>query len=147
MRGNSISTLEDVVEVKENSSLTSLSLKGVDGEDANPVCALANYSAFMMSNLPNLLVLDGGHVKVRDAFGSIEDDLEKLRPDPSLCATPPPEPWFGEKDLDVEAPGKRSKALSTLEETENTINTMLGEDCAHLLRKATQALSKAGTKK
>eukprot|EP01031_Cornospumella_fuschlensis_P030941 gene30941-37397_t len=148
LRGNQITGLEDIQELAQLPSLKSLSLKGVDGEDANPVCQHPSYSGVILSSLPSLQILDGGHISIREAFGSIEDELSKLKPDPSICASPPPEPWFSAQDLDLDHVLTNKKSSSTgnssaVAELENKINDILTEDCSHLLRKATQALSKS----
>ncbi|RYH21680.1 hypothetical protein EON65_20255 [archaeon] len=123
-------------------------MKGVDGEDANPVCQHPSYSGVILSSLPSLQLLDGGHIHIREAFGTIEDELAKLRPDPSICSSPPLEPWFSSQELDIDNihTGKKSSSATNSNgvlELENKINDILLEDCSHLLRKATQALSKA----
>lgn len=126
-------------------SLKALNLKGVDGEDSNPVCGSSSYSSTVMAYLPSLDVLDGGHVQIREAFGTIEDELAKLRPDPTICATPPSEPWFSAADLsDGDVISAKAKAsMESIAQLEKTIEDMLREDCGHLLRKAQAKASAA----
>lgn len=89
-------------------------------------------------------------MKIGEAFQNVEDQLEKVQPDPSLIQTPPPEPWFTPKDLqissgfdDVQTILENEKPFSSILELEEKINSMLSEDCSHLLRKAQSALTKA----
>eukprot|EP00981_Chlorochromonas_danica_P015101 scaffold10498_cov179-Ochromonas_danica.AAC.3 len=119
------------------------------------VCSQPGYAAAVLTAVPSLLLMDGGHVQIHEAFGSIEDELAKLRPDPSICKTPPSEPWFTAAELAVSDPldtgatttGPSSKSLKAVQEQEKTIQNMLSEDCSHLLRKAQAALAKtSGTR-
>lgn len=118
------------------------------------VCSQPGYAAAVLTAVPSLLLMDGGHVQIHEAFGSIEDELAKLRPDPSICKTPPSEPWFTAADLAVSDPldtnavsGSSSKSLKAVLEQEKTIQNMLNEDCSHLLRKAQAALTRtSGTR-
>eukprot|EP01039_Chlorochromonas_danica_P001014 gene1014-1100_t len=155
LRGNQIANLADISDLNNLKTLTSFSLRGVDGEDANPVCSQPGYAAAVLTAVPSLLLMDGGHVQIHEAFGSIEDELAKLRPDPSICKTPPSEPWFTAAELAVSDPldtgatttGPSSKSLKAVQEQEKTIQNMLSEDCSHLLRKAQAALAKtSGTR-
>ncbi len=93
----------------------------------------------------------GGHVKIAEAFQIVEDQLEKVQPDP--IPTPPPEPWLTSKDLqigsgleDINTVINNERTFAPLLELESKLNSMLTEDCSHLLRKAQTAISKAMTK-
>ena len=75
--------------------------------------------------------------------------MERIRPDPSLCVTPPIEPWF---DLDTlsnqyqdefdEASLHESKAFKEVLQTQQQIEDMLREDCSRLMRKSQTLLQK-----
>lgn len=80
----------------------------------------------------------------------MEDQLEKVKPDPSILSTPPSEPWLNSKDLvigtgfmDPIAAINNEKHFAPLLELEKKLHAILSEDSTHLLRKAQTAISKA----
>lgn len=90
-------------------------------------------------------------MKIAESFQIVEDQLEKVQPDP--IPSPPPEPWLNSRDLqigsgleDINSVINNEKAFSSLLELESKLNAMLSEDCSHLLRKAQNAISKAMAK-
>eukprot|EP01040_Poterioochromonas_malhamensis_P000782 gene782-834_t len=151
IRANCIGNIADLNCLSKLPEFIALHLRGVDGEDANPVCKHESYNSIALTLLPQLEVLDGGHVKIAEAFQIVEDQLEKVQPDP--IPTPPPEPWLTSKDLqigsgleDINTVINNERTFAPLLELESKLNSMLTEDCSHLLRKAQTAISKAMTK-
>lgn len=95
--------------------------------------------------------VSGGHVQITAAFKAIEEQLNRLSVDPNSCPTPPSEPWFTQKDLhitgigeggDIESVINNTKTFAGPLDTQTKINDMLKEECAHLLRKSSAALTK-----
>ena len=43
---------------------------------------------------PDVSIVAGGHLNITEAFGSLEEHLQRLQPDPADAATPPAQPWL-----------------------------------------------------
>ena len=107
----------------------------------------------ILRTLPNLQIIDGGHLAINDSFQTIENHMESLKADPNACITPPIEPWISEKDVamgrkdlsDFDLLISSSKVLSATNESLTKVQDILKEDCTHLLRKAQATLSKCST--
>jgi hypothetical protein len=112
------------------------------------VCAQESYTTFTITLLPQLEILDGGHVRVMEAFQIVESQLEKAQSQQlSSLPEPPTEPWLSNKDLQVEDNVDTilatEKPFVPLLDLEKQINAMLSEDCSMLLRKGQTAVQKA----
>ena len=152
LRGNQISDIRDIDHLSRLLKLKTLIFQGADGEHSNPICSHEQYYATILQNLPNLEILDGGHVKIHQSFARIQEAIAKVKPDASYCHTPPSEPWFTAKDKDprdafdesdVDSIINKTKSLNTVVELQKKMNDMLSEDCSHLVRKAQAAITKA----
>eukprot|EP01032_Pedospumella_encystans_P013840 gene13840-15916_t len=160
LRANSISSVNDLDELQQLPALQSLFLQGNDGEDTNPVCRHPSYITIVMRSLPSLQIIDGGHLNITEAFSSLEEHLKLLQPSGEDNKTPPTVPWLdGLLDADSTGPGgafeipasdddidhiaSGSKQLKPVTEAHQQITDMMNEECAHLLRKAQSAVSKA----
>ncbi len=86
------------------------------------------------------------------AFQGMEDQIDKLSADLNCCPTPPCEPWFSAKDLlfggygeaeDVETIINTSRTFAITLDSQSKISDILKEECSHLLRKSSTALTKA----
>lgn len=116
-------------------------------------CKHPAYMNIILRTLPNLQIIDGGHLAINDSFQTIENHMESLKADPNACVTPPIEPWITEKDValgrkdpgDFEAIVNSSKAFGAVNDSLSKIQDILREDCSHLLRKAQTTLSKCSS--
>lgn len=154
LRANSIASVNDMMEIQILSELRTLFLKGVDGDNPNPACTHPSYITIVMRTLPQLEIIDGGHLQVNEAFESLEDHLKTIQADRTAAKTPPLEPWFQADELDAEVnigtePSdlevfiNSSKEFKDVVVAQDRIEEMLREDCAHVMRKAQSAISKA----
>jgi len=173
LRRNYISNIADIEHLQSLQQLNALFLQGIDGEDANPVCQNPSYVTFILRVLPQLCLLDGmqhcgiislilkrfnykvfdlaigGHLQILEAFQSLEEHMAKVQPDPSLCVTPPMEPWFDFEELSSQYPIHdvvdetsllESKVFRDLQRTQQQIEDVLREDCPRLMRKSQSLL-------
>lgn len=146
MKGNQISSLNDIEELSKVSFLRSLVLKGVENEHCNPVCNLPAYLNKILTLVPNLQVLDGGLIQIIDSFKSIEDHLERIQVDSAAAVTPPSEPWL-DTNADISpASNSFNKGCNSAQSIQQKISDILEEDCSHLLRKASTILAKINQK-
>lgn len=152
LRANSIEKTDDVSNLVGLEALRALHLSGTDGEDANPCCAHTDYINTVIRILPQLQIIDGGHVEIKEAFMSLDDQIDLLRPDPGASATPPSEPWFDQKDKEfacstAEINGSEyvesSRLLAPALESFHKVADILNEECSHVLRKAQGTINKA----
>jgi hypothetical protein len=83
---------------------------------------------------------------------SIEQQMASLQPDPLLCVTPPLSPWLLPLEEALAAAGGSSpedkglaagKVFAKAVLSHDNVQDILAEECAHLLRKAQSAISKA----
>lgn len=91
-------------------------------------------------------------MQITAAFKGIEEQMNRLSADPTSCPTPPAEPWFTQKDLaitgvgeggDIESVINNTKIFSPTLDAHSKVSDMLKEECSHLFRKSTNALTKA----
>ncbi|KAJ1437460.1 hypothetical protein B484DRAFT_477390 [Ochromonadaceae sp. CCMP2298] len=146
LRANSIASVNDLEALTPLPELHTLFLQDSDGTNANPACAHPSYITIAQRSLPQLHILDGAHLQICDAFDSLQEHLARIQPDPAL-ATPPLQPWLdgllvdeGEVDVDALLGDKRFREVAALQ---TGVAEVLGEDCAHLLRRAQAAVTKA----
>jgi len=97
------------------------------------------------------VVSSGECISLINCGGEIDKALQALQPSEESLRTPPAEPWFSSSDLTV-AGGEDGDAADTgtgtvfepVNELIDKSRELLTEDCAHLLRLAQSAISKAG---
>mmetsp|Transcript_19954 Transcript_19954/g.28678 ORF Transcript_19954/g.28678 Transcript_19954/m.28678 type:complete len:241 (+) Transcript_19954:112-834(+) len=151
LRANSISQMDDVVGLGKLPKLSNLALRGLGGDDANPVCQHPAYRSIITRSLPNLTILDGGLMGLIEASDEIEKHLESLQPqnqdDEEASAITP---WIDAESLkDASDPVDIESFMDRFPELRNAhdrAEDMLREDSAHVLRQASAALNKAKVK-
>lgn len=88
-------------------------------------------------------------MQILEAFQSLEEHMGKVQPDPSLCVTPPMEPWFDFEELSSQYPIHdtvdetsllESKVFRDLQRMQQQIEDVLREDCPRLMRKSQSLL-------
>ena len=90
-------------------------------------------------------------MNISDMFDSLNEQLDQLRPDPSSAVTPPLSPcWInassesGQEDNtgDIWSNASNNKALGKVVSAHDNVQSILEEECNHLLRKAQSVLNK-----
>ena len=153
LKGNKIADIENVVaELAEMKDLKTLHLKDVDGGSANPVCNMNNYVNRMSRDLPQLVVLDGGHIGLVEASEALEQHIANIKPDESILNSQlPTRSWFAEIELEVPSTVDDTNGAPATSSIKGAVDVaeqcthMISEECTHLLRNASKAISKAST--
>ncbi len=129
--------------------MKSLSFRNCDGAEANPICQHPSYTTIVLRALPQLNILDGGHITILDATSALEAFVASVKPDPALSVPLPVEPWWtpDESSVDSSAAGIENDlnngAFRSAMEAHDKVLEILREDTAHLLRKAQSSVLKA----
>ena len=153
LKGNKIADIQNVLAaLAELKELKTLHLKDSDGGSANPACNTKNYVNVISKDLPQVMVLDGGHIGLVEASEALEQHIASIKPDESIVNSQlPVRNWFGESDVAVPsgvddcADGAPPASIRAAVDTAKQCTSMIGEDCTHLLRTASKAISKAST--
>jgi hypothetical protein len=151
LKANQISRLDDLKELEQLESLSVLHLRDEMGKDANPVCTDENYITFMQKSLKKLNILDGGHLILVDCVKDMEERMQAMKPDESLAHTPREEAWFDQQSgLDAEGDNDdissgSKPAFACVDDAAEAIKSMVGAEGSHLLKKASNAISKTHT--
>ena len=149
LRGNKIENIGEVHSLINLTALRTLYFRGPDGEDANPCCSHASYPEVIFQTLPSLQVLDGSHVQLLTAMAHLERQMASIAADPAVCSSPEPESWIDASEMDAaisDQPPSSSQmtvALQKMSASTETIEGQLGQECVHLLSRASGLVQKA----
>jgi Leucine-rich repeat (LRR) protein len=154
LRGNAIDDVNNLIDLSPLQSLKSISFKGIDGDDSNPVCSHNNYYDMITRTLPSLTILDGGHIEIIKESDNLKKYADKSKSEESQENEPPIlDRWYNIKDMELDIDNDVDALTSLSSSIFNNANAacnkaseMLTEDCSMLLRKATNVYSKATTK-
>lgn len=161
--GNQIESISEVEALMPMESLNAVYFQNLDGSDANPVCKHPSYVTTVQRMLPNLQVLDGGHLLIFDAAQAFTAYINNIMPNDALidevisknsCSS-----WYSNEDLLIEngdgdmardengirpfhCKAHTLEALDRLEEDIVQIETIVDRDSVHLLRKAGVTINK-----
>jgi hypothetical protein len=165
LSGNQITNIDSIFELSSCSELNSLYLKGESGENANPICNNPQYVDIILRALPNLQILDGGHVGIIETYDTLQNHIENIKPDDEYKVDIPPTSWFdsnnvklapggdGDEDdtgiMEIIQSGLGGEKLHVFTPVANSYETtmdMLKEDCALILRKSSSVMTKTKSK-
>jgi Leucine rich repeat len=145
LRGNAISNMSDLNELRPLTALTTLLFQDSTGENSNPICKNPAYSVITVTQvLPQLTTLDGGHVAIAKAFNEtlLQESPRKTEKDTEPL---PVDMWFSASDyVDDERPEDATSNKNLINGLQRT-SEMLSIDCTHLLRKFDSAINRAKT--
>jgi hypothetical protein len=136
--------------------LRALHLKGVDGDEANPICNRPDYPNCVLQLLPDLETLDGGHALILSAFAAMNQQMEEAKKESAATENDTyvaPQAWFGNKDLqavfdpvamaDIDRYISQQPTLQPVTNTFQELQSMISQDGGALIRKATLSMSAA----
>ena len=102
LRGNEISSIDELDKLTACFTLNSISFRSADGSETNPICQHPSYNTIVLRKLPQLTILDGGHIGLIDASSALESFIEKLKPDPATQVPLPIDPWWDQRESSVD---------------------------------------------
>jgi hypothetical protein len=156
LRGNQIADVADIQSLAQIPQLRCLFLKGVDGDDANPICNRPDYPNCVLQVLPDLETLDGGHALILSAFAAMNQQMEGARMESAAAENDTyvaPEAWFSNKDLqaafdpiamaDIDRYISQQQTLQPASHAFQELQSMISQDGGALIRKASLAMSAA----
>ena len=152
LRGNKIENIGEVHILITLTALRTLYFRGPDGEDANPCCSHASYPEVIFQTLPSLQVLDGSHVQLLTATAHLERQMASIAADPAVCSSLEPESWIDAAEMEAaisadQPPSSSSAqmtvALQKMSASTEAIEGQLGQECVHLLSRASGLVQKA----
>jgi hypothetical protein len=153
LKGNVIDDINNVIDLSPLQSLKSISFKGIDDDDANPICSHNNYFDMITRTLPSIIILDGGHIDIIKESENLRKYSEKSKAEELQENEPPTlDRWYNIKDIELDVDDDVDKNSSLSSSLFNNANAscnkaseMLTEDCSLLLRKATSVYNKANS--
>lgn len=162
LSGNQITNIDSIFELSSCSELNSLYLQGENGENSNPICNNPQYVDIILRALPNLQILDGGHVGIIETYNTLQNHIENIKPDDNYKVDIPAVSWFDSSDIKL-APGgdgednimeviqsgvcgEKVNIFAPVAKSYETTMDMLKEDCALIQRKASSVMTKTNSK-
>ena len=146
IKDNSITHLEhSIAQLSTLKGLKTLYFAGPDGSECNPVCNNPQYTSLIIQGIPQLQILDGGHVGLIDASEALERHIASIKPEDSVVNLELPiKNWFTADDLKVDDIEnlKSDSSLNIVNKSVEETLEMLQEESAHLLRKASGVIAK-----
>jgi hypothetical protein len=146
IKDNNITHLEhSISQLTTLKGLKTLYFAGPDGSEGNPICNNPQYTSLIIQGIPQLQILDGGHVGLIDASEALERHIASIKPDDSVVNMElPVKNWFTVDDLKVDdlENVKSDSSLNTVNKAVEETLEMLQEESGHLLRKASGVISK-----
>ena len=144
LRGNEIENIANIYKLKGSPNLDTLYLQSLEGNHANPCCRDLNYFSVVHDSCRRLIILDGGHVDLRNASQAINIASQDMSYVPSEMRLEL-NSW-----IDVESTGLNMKLPDrkgtdkdgAISHIYNLINMIIDKQNAVMLRKMNSAVER-----